>query len=207
MNKQEFALFASALRTYYPKENILPNQQAAELWFRQIQDIDYKIAEIVLNKWVATNKWSPSIADIREQAAALTAGAPKDWGDAWESVRAAVRRYGSYRELEALESLDDLTRQAVKRLGYKTICMSENIATERANFRMIYEQIEQRAKQDRQIPPKLKALIDNAVEKLQIPEEKPKQIETSVEPAAATHDADKARALVNDVASKLGGRI
>lgn len=207
MNKQEFALFASALRTYYPKENILPNQQAAELWFRQIQDIDYRIAEIVLNKWVATNKWSPSIADIREQAAALTAGAPKDWGDAWESVRAAVRRYGSYRELEALESLDDLTRQAVKRLGYKTICMSENIATERANFRMIYEQIEQRAKQDSQIPPKLKALIDNTVEKLQIPEEKPKQIETSVEPAAVTHDADKARALVNDVASKLGGRI
>lgn len=209
MNKQEFALFASALRTYYPKESILPNQQAAELWYRQLQDLDYKIAEIVLNKWVATNKWSPSIADIREQAAGLTAGAPKDWGDAWESVRNAVRRYGSYREVEALESLDDLTRQAVKRLGFKSICMSENIAAERANFRMIYEQLEQRAKQDSQIPPRLKKLISSAVEKLQIPEEKPKAIEKKepYEPYEPKEPSDKTRELVADIANKLGGKI
>ena len=65
MNRKEFALFASALRTYYPREKLLPNEQAMELWFNQLQDIPYKVAELTLNKWVATNKWSPSIADIR----------------------------------------------------------------------------------------------------------------------------------------------
>lgn len=161
MNKQEFALFASALRTYYPREKILPNPQAMELWFSQLQDIPYKVAEVTLNKWVATNKWSPSIADIREQAAGLSQGEAKDWGEAWRDVLNAVHCYGSYQQLEAMESLDELTRQAVKRVGYMSICMSENIATERANFRMVYEQLLQRQKQDAQVPPKLKALMAN----------------------------------------------
>jgi hypothetical protein len=39
--------------------------------------------------------------------------------------------------------------------------MSEEIQVDRANFRMIYEQEQQREKQDAQLPPKLKALITN----------------------------------------------
>ena len=159
MNKKEFAIFVSALRTYYPKEKILPNEQAMQLWFNQLQDIPYKVAEVTLNKWVATNKWSPSIADIREQATALTQGAAKDWGDAWQEVIKAISYYGSYREDEALESLDETTRRVVKRLGFRNLCMSEEIQVDRANFRMIYEQQQERDKQDAQLPPRLKALI------------------------------------------------
>lgn len=66
MSKQEFAILASAIRTYYPKEKILPNQQAMQLWFTHLQDIPYKVAEIALEKWVINNKWSPTIADLRE---------------------------------------------------------------------------------------------------------------------------------------------
>ena len=161
MTKKEFMLFASALRTYYPKENILPNTQAVELWYKQLQDLDYKVLVITLNKWVATNKWSPSIADIRAEAATITQGKVKDWGEAWQDVLKAIRCYGSYREEQALESLDDITRQAVKRLGFINICQSENITHDRANFRMIYEQITERGKQDAQLPPKLKELINN----------------------------------------------
>lgn len=66
MTREEFGVFSSALKTYYPKETLLPNKAAMELWYRQLQDIPYQIAESALNKWVATNKWSPSIADIRQ---------------------------------------------------------------------------------------------------------------------------------------------
>lgn len=159
MDEKEFGKFAMALKTYYPKEKLLPNQQAAELWFKQISDIPYDIAEIVLNKWVATNKWSPSIADIREQAAGLTQKPIKDWGDAWDDVRMAVRIYGSYQQKEAMDSLDELTKECVKRVGYINICMSENIATERANFRMIYNELANRKKEDAQIPERLKQAI------------------------------------------------
>ena len=161
MNKKEFAIFASALRTYYPKENILPNEQALQLWFNQLNDIPYDVAEVTLNKWVATNKWSPSIADIREQATDITQGAGKDWGDAWQDVLRAIRLYGPYEELKALESLDETTRKVVKRLGFRNLCFSEDIQVDRANFRMIYEQQLQRDRQDAQLPPRLKAIISN----------------------------------------------
>ena len=161
MDKKEFALFASALRTYYPKEKILPNEQAMALWYSQLQDIPYKIAELTLNKWVALNKWSPSIADIREQATSITHEEIKDWSAAWSDVINSIRYYGSYQEEEALASLDDMTRQAVKRLGFKNLCLSENIGVDRANFRMIYEQLEQRKRNEAQIPQRIKDLIAN----------------------------------------------
>ena len=115
MTKKEFAIFATAIRTYYPKESIIPNEQALELWFKQLCDIPYDIAEVVLNKWVASNRWSPSIADIREQATALIKGDFKEWGDAWQDVLKAISKYGSYDELKALDSLDEVTRRVVKR--------------------------------------------------------------------------------------------
>lgn len=161
MNKKEFAIFASALKTYYPRENLLPNTQAMELWFIQLADIPYKVAETALNKWVATNKWSPSIADIREQASEIVNGTLPDWGKGWAQVERAIRAYGSYNPEKALESMDELTRDTVKRIGFVNICMSENITADRANFRMIYEQLSERKKQNDQIPEQVKQLINN----------------------------------------------
>lgn len=160
MDQKQFAIFASALRTYYPKENILPNEQALALWYKQLKDIPYELAEVTLNKWVAVNKWSPSIADIREQALQIQQGDVKSWGDAWGEVLNAIHRYGTYEADKAVNSLDDITRKCVKRLGFYNLCVSENIAVERANFRQIYEQEIERAKQDAQIPQNVKQLIN-----------------------------------------------
>jgi len=159
MDKKEFGLFASALRTYYPREALLPNQQAMELWFRQLQDIPYPVAEASLNKCVATNKWSPSIADLREMAASVQHGDIPDWSDSWEVVLRCIGKFGSYRESEALASMDEMTRTAVKRIGFRNICLSENITADRANFRMIYEQLAQRKQKEQQISLPLKELI------------------------------------------------
>lgn len=160
MDKKEFSLFAMAIRTYYPKENILPNQQAMELWFRELQDIPYRVAEAGLRKWVSQNKWSPSISEIREMASTVQHGSIPDWGDGWEQVLKAIRHYGMYREAEAMASLDDITKQCVERLGFRNICLSENISADRANFRMMYEATANRKQQDMQMPFSLSNLIE-----------------------------------------------
>ena len=67
MDKKEFGLFAMALKTYYPKEQLLPNTQAMELWYKHLKDIPLPIAEMALQKWVATNKWSPTICEIYDK--------------------------------------------------------------------------------------------------------------------------------------------
>lgn len=68
MNRQEFAQYAMALKTYYPKEKILETNQAMELWFHQLKDIPYDIAQGSLIEWVKENKYSPSIAEILRKA-------------------------------------------------------------------------------------------------------------------------------------------
>lgn len=160
MDKNEFSMFSMALKTYYPRENLLPNTQAMELWFKQLQDIPYRVAETALNKWVAVNKWSPSIADIRAEAAEIKNGEAPDWGEGWESVLDAIRRYGSYRVDEAMASFELITRRCVERIGFLNICQSENIAADRANFRTLYEQLAKKEQKNKQMPKMLKALIE-----------------------------------------------
>lgn len=161
MTKQEFGMFVMALKTYYPRETLLPNEQAIELWYHQLGDLSYDLAEVALNKWVSTNKWSPSIADIRETATGIQTGMTPNWGEGWEQVQKAIRNYGYYNQMQALESMDELTRQTVQQMGFRNICLSENEAADRANFRMIYERLAERKKQDAQIPERLRNLIDN----------------------------------------------
>ena len=153
MTKREFGLFAAAIRTYYPRENILPNEQAHDLWFRQLQDIPYTAAVAILDRWVATNKWSPSIADIRDSMAEIQNGGPADdWGEAWDQAMTAIRRFGSYDEDGALASLPPLTRETVRRIGYKSLCWSENQVADRANFRQVYEILSKRKVETDKIP-------------------------------------------------------
>lgn len=159
MDKKEFGMFASALRTYYSRENLLPNSQALELWFRQLQDIPFPVAEAVLDKWVATNKWSPSIADIRELATEIQIGKLPDWGEAWEETCKAIRRFGMYRAKEGIESLSPLTMETVNRLGWNNLCLSENQTADRANFRQCYEIVAKREHEAKILPLPLQETI------------------------------------------------
>lgn len=159
MDKREFKLFSDALRTYYPKENILPNDQAMELWYRSLSDIEYQTACAVLGKWVMLNKWSPSIAEIREQCVSANDQERKDWSEGWADVLLAVRKYGWAREKEALASLDPVTSETCRRIGWMNICSSENISIERASFRTIYGTIETRQHEEAVLSPAVKSML------------------------------------------------
>lgn len=161
MTKQEFATFAMALKTYFPREQLLPNQQAMELWYRELSDIPFQLAEAVLRKWVATNKWSPSIAEIREMTVGLVSGEPMTWGESWEKALDVVRRYGSYGKEKAMNSLDPLTRRCVESIGYMALCMSENIMVERAHFQRIFEVYAKREQTAQRLPASLTQAIES----------------------------------------------
>jgi len=170
MNSDEFFKFTAALKTYYPREGLLPNDEALGLWFQELKDIPYMLAETSLRKWVNTNKWSPTIADIREAAMENAVGEKADYGEAWQEVMKSVQRWGMYREEEALEKMDPMTRQVVQWLGFRSICTSENITADRANFRMIFEELAQREKSASQIPKSLKNLIQDTQDRNKIKE-------------------------------------
>lgn len=151
MTKQEFSKIAMAIKTYYPNAQILPNNAAMELWYQQLQDISYKVCTLAVNRWVAINKWPPTIADIREYAADIGRRNP-DWSEAWEELMRNIQVYGFYRVEEGKKSLSELTREVVDRLGYIHLCNSENIVADRAAFRDIYTGIAKRAEQEKRLP-------------------------------------------------------
>ncbi len=159
MDKREFATFAAALRTYFPRYNMLPNDEAMTLWYTALNDLPYPILSTALTKWVATEKWPPSIAELRTACSEITDGKLPDWGEAWAEVSHAIRRFGWCRPNEALESLSPTARAAANRIGWQQICESENPETIRAQFRQVYEISQQREIEDRQLPAALKETI------------------------------------------------
>ena len=161
MDKKEFSAFVMALRTYYPKEQILPNPEAMELWFRELQDIPIDVAEAVLRKWVATNKWSPSIAEIREVAAEICCGKRPDWGEGWEQVLKMIRKHGREYPKRALSEMDEITAQAVRAMGWWNLCNSDSPEYDMQTFRKLFESYADRAMQQRQLALPLQELIDN----------------------------------------------
>lgn len=165
MTKEEFSKVAMALRTYYPNQSILPNNAAMELWFKQLQDIPYQVCTLALNKWVAVNKWAPTIADLREAAMEVSTKELPDWSEAWETVIKNIQKYGFYRAVEGKEALTGITRQTVERIGYIHLCNSENIIADRANFRDIYNSLLAREKKQAVLPAGLQAAIETVKQK------------------------------------------
>ena len=49
----------------------------------------------------------------------------------------------------ALASMDEVTAETVRRIGWQQICESENVDALRANFRMVYETMSRRAQEGR----------------------------------------------------------
>lgn len=165
MEREEFKILAKGMKAVYTQPSFLPDAEAFNVWFSLLQDLDYMVAQAAIQKYMLTNKKCPTIADIRELATSVSIGEKPLWSDGWEEVLMAIRKFGSYREEEALESMTETTRRTVQRLGFKNICMSENIMADRANFRMIYEQIADREHTAKQIPMKLNNLIESLQQK------------------------------------------
>lgn len=159
MTKEEFSKVASALKTYYPAQNVLPNKQAMELWYMQLCDIGMQEITVAINTWVATNKWPPTIADLRESVTLVTSEEIPDWNSAYEEVRRNIRRYGMYQVEEGMENLTGITRETMKCIGYREFCISENRDVIRANFRDIYNRLAARKKQEAALPIGLRQAI------------------------------------------------
>ena len=159
MDRHEFSAFAAALRTFFPRCSVLPNEEAMSLWYTALRDLPYPVLSAALLRWVSTEKWPPTVAELRAMTAEIASGELPDWGEAWCEVTRAVRRFGWSRPQEALPSLSPLAQAAVRRIGWAQICASENPDTLRAQFRQVYEICCRREVQDRQIPESLKAVI------------------------------------------------
>lgn len=160
MTKNEFATLASALKTYWPRENLLPNNEAMTLWYEELKDLDYQVAQTAIRKYVQTSKFPPTIAEIREMSAAVVHGTPLDWSEGWQRVIYCIGKYGYLGEAEAIWAMDEITAECVKRIGWYNICTSDNIMADRANFRTIFQTIAERKRKEEQLSLPLREMME-----------------------------------------------
>ena len=168
MTKEEFKILAKGMKAVYTYPSFLPDADALEIWYQLLKDLPYDVCNVAIQKYMMTETEVPKIADIRNMCASIMAGEKPLWSEGWEEVLMAIRRYGSYNEEKAMESMSEITKQCVKRLGYQNLCRSEELGVDRANFRMIFEQIANREHEKAKLPQGMQQLIASIQEKILI---------------------------------------
>lgn len=159
MTTQEWSVLVKAIKSAYPSANVLPDEWSIKLWYKMLQDIPYEALNLALQRHISTNRYPPTIADLRSCMVEK-----KDWSEGWAEVKRAMRLYGLPREKEALESMSPITREIVKRLGFKDLCMSENEMADRANFRMIYEAESKKESEAMALPESVRARLNGVLQ-------------------------------------------
>lgn len=160
MNRKEIINLLGIATANFPNMQERDMKPTAILWEKSLSDIPYDIAEKALIKVLATSKFFPTIAEIREAAADITQPRTMDAIEAWGLVIKAIRRYGSHRESEAIASLPEDVAQMVKRFGWRELCLNENPDTLRAQFRMAWETQSKRENNMRLLPTDIKNAIE-----------------------------------------------
>lgn len=122
MNKNEFIKIMAYLGNAYGKEI---TQEMLKVWYSFFKDTDLEIFKNAVYQVITSERFFPSIAIINETIVKQTTPSLSLSGEEeWEKVLDAIHKYG-WREDEALNSLEPVTRNIVKRLGYEHICMAD----------------------------------------------------------------------------------
>lgn len=140
-----------------------------QFYVMMLSDIPPQILEVAVKKLIMTNKFLPSIAEIRETAygikGTISGTAAPDESEAWGEVIKVIRSVGYYGKPKF--SHEAIT-VAVNNIGWQDICMTTNegMNTLRSQFRRAYQLAAERQKDNR----------DNAVLGISPNNEKLKQL-------------------------------
>lgn len=111
MTKEEFVKAMTFLGNAYSKEL---SESELTTWYLFMKDYQYGEFLEAIKHVVKTNKYFPSISEICET---ISIDDVSEAEYQFENVRHAIRKFGSYRQREMLNSLDSYTREILKLIG------------------------------------------------------------------------------------------
>lgn len=153
MTGEQVVKVLAIIKAAYPNfyRNTEDVKDAIALWRMMFEDDDNNKVLMAVKMHISTNKFPPTVADIREQlvnATEKTITADEAWGQ----LIKCISRYGQYNVEGAMESMDPKVAQLVKRLGYKELCRSENQMADRAHFVKLWDGQVKHSKQQAMLP-------------------------------------------------------
>lgn len=197
MTKAQVAKLFAFITAVYPQIEIPDGM--VEAWLELLEDLDYGLAEAAVKKVLMQREYPtlPTVGEIRKAAAEIIAGPIPAASEAWGEVQEAVKRYGYYREKEALAALSPAVRKVVECIGWQEICACEEPDVIRGQFRRMYETEETREKERAVLPEPLRQLAGETAKKL--PEAKPLRTELPPAPEEKAVDVEEIEAMVREI--------
>lgn len=92
------------IQVAYNKPELINTDEARQLWFYELKDIPGDVAMLAAERHIQTEKFPPTIADIRKHSAEILKREDMSEIEAWGYVRKAVNN-GLYGYLEEFERL------------------------------------------------------------------------------------------------------
>lgn len=104
MDFKEWGVLASAIKSSYKASGILDDDLSMSIWYEMLKDIKYSDLSNALKQWIMTEKFPPSIADLRNGVNRILNGDKLGEMEAWNMVMKAIRNsaYNAKKEFDAL---------------------------------------------------------------------------------------------------------
>lgn len=140
MTDSECQKIVAVLMAAFP--NAKSTSATTTVYERMLRDQEYVVTNAAVERLLATSRFMPTIAEIREACFDLNLGERQAGGEAWGSVLRAVQGAGSYRTPGVDFVFNDpVVLRCVEALGWQNLCSSENQVADRARFIELYDKL------------------------------------------------------------------
>jgi len=107
-----------ALSAAYPRDNFIPDEYSFNLWYTRLQDIPYLTLKRAADNYIMTNRYAPTIADMRTYAQDMDVAFDMLAAQAWDQLLRALRMSYAPESEQVWKELPEITKQCVG--GYST---------------------------------------------------------------------------------------
>jgi hypothetical protein len=173
LNKADAARLVAIVVTAYPNYDKFRDEQAVtatvNLWASMFATDDGRIVALALNKHIATSKWPPSVAELREIMLEIQRPDLIPPDKAWAAVSDLLHTVGEYNHGDLQHQLPPLVARAVETIGWgnlwemhRSYCVGGKPGMDRVAFVQQYGPMYEREKQRAMTPEGITAQIDRA---------------------------------------------
>ena len=171
MERSEFSILVKAMKAVYSDPKFIADKDAFNVWYELLKDIPYAMCEASLHKYMATNKYPPTIADIRQSALEIATPDVMGEAEAWALVYKAICN-STY---HAREEFDKLPVDCQKAIGSPSILREwAGLATDevntviQSNFMRVYKTTAKKTQEYKQLPESTRKIIEKISEQSSI---------------------------------------
>lgn len=118
INIEDFRQIMHVLTAAYPNSKLIPDEFTFNLWYTRLQDIPYLTLKRAADNYIMTNRYAPTIADMRTYAQDMDVAFDMLAAQAWDQLLRALRMSYAPESEQVWNDLPEITKQCVG--GYAT---------------------------------------------------------------------------------------